>query len=149
MSTLSWPDDKTLALSIVVNVEEGAEMSIADGGTERLTLNPGHAFAGQFYLVLGSVGAPGAGFPVGPHFVPLDPSTAYITYTLTNPNPAPFTDSFGTIEPFGFANAVFNLGAGAVSANLAGTGLVHAFVTFDLTGEVTFASNAAPLVLVP
>ncbi len=29
--SLSWPDGKTLALSIVVNVEEGAEMSIADG----------------------------------------------------------------------------------------------------------------------
>ncbi len=30
-SELSWPDGKTLALSIVVNVEEGAEMSVADG----------------------------------------------------------------------------------------------------------------------
>jgi peptidoglycan/xylan/chitin deacetylase (PgdA/CDA1 family) len=29
--TLSWPDGKTLALSIVVNVEEGSEMTIADG----------------------------------------------------------------------------------------------------------------------
>lgn len=29
--TLAWPDGKTLALSIVVNVEEGAEMSIAEG----------------------------------------------------------------------------------------------------------------------
>ncbi|MEM7211272.1 MAG: polysaccharide deacetylase family protein [Pseudomonadota bacterium] len=28
---LIWPDGKTLALSIVVNVEEGAEMSIAEG----------------------------------------------------------------------------------------------------------------------
>ncbi|SDX42885.1 Polysaccharide deacetylase [Albimonas donghaensis] len=28
---LSWPDGKTLALSVVVNVEEGSEMSIADG----------------------------------------------------------------------------------------------------------------------
>ena len=31
MSELSWPDGKTLALSIVVNVEEGAEMSVAEG----------------------------------------------------------------------------------------------------------------------
>ena len=31
MSNLSWPDGKTLALSIVLNVEEGAEMSIAEG----------------------------------------------------------------------------------------------------------------------
>ncbi len=30
-SGLSWPDGKTLALSIVVNVEEGAEMSVAEG----------------------------------------------------------------------------------------------------------------------
>ena len=30
-STLSWPDGKTLALSLVVNVEEGAEMSVAEG----------------------------------------------------------------------------------------------------------------------
>ncbi len=28
---LTWPDGKTLALSIVVNVEEGSEMSVADG----------------------------------------------------------------------------------------------------------------------
>lgn len=28
---LTWPDGKTLALSIVVNVEEGSEMTIADG----------------------------------------------------------------------------------------------------------------------
>ena len=28
---LSWPDGRTLALSIVVNVEEGSEMSVADG----------------------------------------------------------------------------------------------------------------------
>lgn len=31
MSDLSWPDGKTLALSIVVNIEEGAEMSVAEG----------------------------------------------------------------------------------------------------------------------
>ena len=31
MPELTWPDGKTLALSIVVNVEEGAEMSIARG----------------------------------------------------------------------------------------------------------------------
>ncbi|WP_419908238.1 polysaccharide deacetylase family protein [Hoeflea sp.] len=29
--TLTWPDGRTLALSIVVNVEEGSEMTIADG----------------------------------------------------------------------------------------------------------------------
>lgn len=29
--TLSWPDGKTLALSVVLNVEEGSEMSVADG----------------------------------------------------------------------------------------------------------------------
>ncbi len=29
--TLSWPDDARLALSVVVNVEEGAEMSLRDG----------------------------------------------------------------------------------------------------------------------
>ncbi len=29
--TLTWPEQKTLALSIVVNVEEGSEMSVADG----------------------------------------------------------------------------------------------------------------------
>ncbi|MEM7424162.1 MAG: polysaccharide deacetylase family protein [Pseudomonadota bacterium] len=28
---LTWPDGKTLALSIVINVEEGAEMSVAEG----------------------------------------------------------------------------------------------------------------------
>lgn len=31
MAEFSWPDGKTLALSIVVNVEEGAEMSVAEG----------------------------------------------------------------------------------------------------------------------
>ena len=31
MADFSWPDGKTLALSIVVNVEEGAEMSVAEG----------------------------------------------------------------------------------------------------------------------
>jgi peptidoglycan/xylan/chitin deacetylase (PgdA/CDA1 family) len=30
-NSLTWPDGKTLALSIVVNVEEGSEMTIADG----------------------------------------------------------------------------------------------------------------------
>ncbi|RAH97766.1 allantoinase [Acuticoccus sediminis] len=30
-SDLTWPDGKTLALSVVVNVEEGSEMTIADG----------------------------------------------------------------------------------------------------------------------
>lgn len=29
--SLTWPDGKTLALSLVVNVEEGAEMSVAEG----------------------------------------------------------------------------------------------------------------------
>ena len=29
--TFDWPDGKTLALSVVVNVEEGAEMSVAEG----------------------------------------------------------------------------------------------------------------------
>ena len=31
MAELSWPDGRTLALSIVVNVEEGSEMTVADG----------------------------------------------------------------------------------------------------------------------
>ncbi|MEM1430547.1 MAG: polysaccharide deacetylase family protein [Pseudomonadota bacterium] len=31
MPDLSWPDGKTLALSIVVNIEEGSEMSVARG----------------------------------------------------------------------------------------------------------------------
>ncbi len=31
MADFTWPDGKTLALSIVLNVEEGAEMSVADG----------------------------------------------------------------------------------------------------------------------
>ena len=31
MSEFTWPDGKTLALSIVINVEEGAEMSVAEG----------------------------------------------------------------------------------------------------------------------
>jgi len=31
MTDLSWPEGKTLALSIVVNIEEGSEMTIADG----------------------------------------------------------------------------------------------------------------------
>ena len=31
MAEFTWPDGKTLALSIVVNVEEGAEMSVAEG----------------------------------------------------------------------------------------------------------------------
>ena len=31
MSTSTWPNGTRLALSIVVNVEEGSELSIADG----------------------------------------------------------------------------------------------------------------------
>jgi peptidoglycan/xylan/chitin deacetylase (PgdA/CDA1 family) len=31
MTDLSWPEGKTLALSIVVNIEEGSEMTVADG----------------------------------------------------------------------------------------------------------------------
>ncbi|MEO1491337.1 MAG: polysaccharide deacetylase family protein [Pseudomonadota bacterium] len=31
MADFSWPDGKTLALSMVLNVEEGAEMSVAEG----------------------------------------------------------------------------------------------------------------------
>ena len=31
MKKAAWPENKRLALSIVVNVEEGSELSIADG----------------------------------------------------------------------------------------------------------------------
>ncbi|MEM6743308.1 MAG: polysaccharide deacetylase family protein [Pseudomonadota bacterium] len=31
MTDLTWPDGKTLALSVVVNIEEGSEMSLRDG----------------------------------------------------------------------------------------------------------------------
>jgi len=119
-------------------------ISLQSGGTQVFTLDAGGGFAGQGYLLLGSLSGT-TGFPYGALHIPLDPDP-YFIQTLTRPNSFPLSGSAGTLDPAGLATASCTLPP--LPPELAGFVLYHAFVVLG-PGGVVDVSNPLPLTLVP
>ena len=120
-----------------------SSISIAAGGTQNLTLCAGAANGGDLAYMAGTTSGTVPGLPLGAVTLPLN-LDAYLVSTLS-PNPVMYF--FGTLSPAGKAATDFVLPAGAMLAPLRAH---HAYVVLDLpTLAVSFASNAAPVGLVP
>jgi hypothetical protein len=123
-------------------------ISQSAGGTQTLTLDAGPAFAGDLYLVLGSLSGSSPGIPFGSFTIPLNPD-AYFLHTVKHPSTAPLPDSLGTLDAAGRATAHFALAPG-VAAGLQGEVVYHAFGVLDpVTFELQLVSEPAAVLILP
>ena len=111
---------------------------------QKFELDAGPDFAGQTYLLLGSLSGVAPGVTAGGLSLPLV-GDAYFRLSLTAPNAAPLSQSLGQLDGAGRAQAGFALTGGP--ASLAGATLRHAFVVIDPLQGPSFVSNAMPLSL--
>lgn len=133
-------------------------ISVSKGGTQEFDLDAGMAQGGRLYLLLGSTSynpplTPG--IPVDCVTLPLN-ADGYLTFTLLNANTPPLMNSLSFLSPVGTQSASLVVPPGAVASSFIGTKFHHAYLVFQLqlvppggTGKVIFASNAAPLTLIP
>lgn len=126
-----------------------ASVSVATGGSQVMQLAAGAAFAGQPYLLAGSISGTTPGLPIpGGWTVPLN-TDVYLTFTITNLNTPPLAGNFGLLNPNGYALCTFALPPASNPA-YAGLTVHHAFTTIDpFVGAITFVSNALPLSIIP
>ncbi len=138
------------------------EISLSTGGTQPLELDAGHLHPNEPYLLLGSMSGTSPGVPLAGGFVlPLNPNR-YFVRTLEFPNRAPLSNSRGTLNAAGHADASFSIVP--LDVQLAGTTVHHAFATLGSIAAAstssssssapspalaTFVSNAFPIVFVP
>lgn len=125
-----------------------AQISVATGGAQTMTLAAGAAHAGELYLVAGSANGTAPGTPYGGLVVPLN-LDFYSVLTLQHAGQPPFAGTLGTLDAAGGATAAFDAPLGVLDAGMVGLSLHHAFVTLDAGGGLAFASNAMPLAIVP
>jgi hypothetical protein len=125
-------------------VAQGLELSAAAGGAQRLELR---GPPGALYGIAGSLSGTSPGTPFGGALVPLQ-FDAYTLLSLELANQPPFTETFGTLDNLGFADALITLPAGSSPA-LAGLLLHHAFVALSPSFDVALVSNPVPLALAP
>jgi hypothetical protein len=86
--------------------------------------------------------------PIGPVLLPLN-DDAYFQFTLTHHAAPPLMNQVNVLDPLGNAQASFVVPAATVLVGLP-ISAHHAYVVID-TGAISidFASNAAPITLVP
>lgn len=104
------------------------DLSLSAGGTQTLALDAGPGFAGDLYVVAGTLGPRDPGFFTLGSRIPLTVD-AYFLQTLTAPSP-PLVGSFGTLDALGQASTEVTLPA-LSDPTLAGTVVHHAFVALD------------------
>lgn len=126
---------------------------LAQGGGPTWTLCTDPQYANDTYLVLGTTTGTVPGLLVDGVPVPLndDGPGGYLEFTLVAANGSVLPGSLGTLDAQGQGQASLQVPPGPVPS-LAGTTLHHAFVVLSLAGgtpTVVFASNAAPLTLLP
>ena len=137
---------ENLEQSIVPTV---TTVSASLGGTQTLFLNAASGSAFLTYLVLGTTSGISPGLLISGMMLPLNVDT-YTVLTLIAPNLPPLAGSFGTLDAEGRATAKVTLPP--LPASLSGSTLHHAFLVIDVLPallQVTFVSDAAPLLLVP
>jgi hypothetical protein len=126
---------------------EPDHLSLTSGGASLLRVNASAAHAGEFYLVLGSLGGTSPGLEFGPHVVGLNPDT-YFGYTLSAPNQPPLANSLGLLSAGGKAVSTFTLPALA-DPTLAGLVVAHAVIVLDAALAVSVVGSPATITLLP
>ncbi|MEQ8768842.1 MAG: hypothetical protein RL885_33360 [Planctomycetota bacterium] len=122
-------------------------LSVAVGGSVQLDLYGGTRNAGQTYLLVGSENGTTPGFTFQGVSVPLN-AGLYLNYSAANPNTPILTNTLGTLDGCGEAQASFNLPPSGPTF-LVGRTLNHAWIAFDTlgTGKALEASNAVAVTL--
>lgn len=127
------------------------ELSLAEGGSQSLSLDAGFAHGGELFVILGSLGGttPGFALPGSSGLsLPLAPD-AYFQFTLQFPESGLLSPGVGSLNSKGHGDSQLVLPPG-FDPVFAGLTVHHAFVAVDpLTLEPTFASNARSLTLLP
>ena len=124
-------------------------VSRSAGGSIQHDLVAGGAFAGDTYVLLGSVTGTVPGGTIDGTAVPLV-FDAYTDLTFQFANVTPFVNTFGTLDGAGSATATFTLPPGLAPAVAVGLDLHHAFLVVDQTsGAVTHASNPLTVTIAP
>ena len=129
--------------SLVANVES---VSVEEGGTQDFVLNAGSDFAGYEYRVLGSSDIVDPGSQVGTVVIPLDTSDPYFATTWNDASNSPLSDGAGILDGEGRAAASFEVPP-ETSEVLAGTEVHHAYVVFDQSGNMVYASDTTSVEL--
>ena len=117
-------------------------LSIANGGTQTLTVNAGKSHANRSYWILGSMTGTTPGVTLSGLHVPLnwDP---YADISFAFVNTSVFTNLGGTLDANGVATASFNVPA--KQAIPSGLTIYHAYAAFDASGKLYMASDAVPV----
>lgn len=124
-----------------------AELSLASGGAQSLALQAGSERAGELYLVVGSATGSVPGLSAAPIFLPLN-WDAYSALSLSQAGQGIFGGTVGFLDAQGAGAAQIGIPPGSNPA-LVGVELRHAFLTLTSAAELTFASNATSLQLIP
>ena len=116
------------------------------GGSQALSLDVGPTYAGAPYLLVGGASGTQPGFALEGLNVPLNPD-AYTTGTLLLANSSLYAQSVGALDAAGQTSGMA-IALGGPAPALAGLGVHHAALVFELspTPKLVLASN--PLVLV-
>jgi streptogramin lyase len=126
------------------------QLSLAAGGSQKLSVFLDPAHAGGPYLVLGSVTGTTPGVTFAGVTVPLN-LDGYLMFTLLNPNTPLLNGSSGVLNSLGQATAVLSLPP-ASDPSLAGLTVQHAALALDLSGgsvALVDVTGTAELALVP
>lgn len=129
------PGNTNASLSLCT---DGFSVSVANGGSQSMTLDAGTANAGNTYLFLGSLAGTTPGIPLGNNVtVPLN-LDIYMQILIGAPN-AVIVPTIGVLDAKGQATAKFTLPAGGLLQ--ADIQINHAAVVIDRTGAFVFAST--------
>ncbi len=123
------------------------QISVASGGQHDLSLTAPQEYGNSLYFVLGSSSGTVPGWTLDGVLVPLQIFDPYFLYGVSSPNVSPFINTLGSLSATGTASAAIAVPSGLT--DLAGVTIHHAYVLFGNSLEVVYASNAAPLELVP
>ena len=129
---------------------DAAVLSLSTGGTQLLVARAGPSFAGDVYLLLGSLSGTTPGLPLGVGVLPLNVDS-YTQLTLTEPGSAFLPGSLGLLDASGGAALALVVPPGTNPA-VAGLTAHHAYVAIDLGPPglaVVLTSNAIEAALVP
>jgi len=148
--TFSAPQSEDVALLKVGPFDRAlggapGTLSTSAGGRQDLSLRAGPDHAGKTYWLLGSASGTDNGLRFNDLLIPLDPNDIYFDFAVQHPNQLPLTNSMGTLDALGRAQASFTLPRGVGA--LRGLTVHHAFAVLGATGEVVFTSNPEPVVL--
>lgn len=153
--TIVWRHQATNNVSFQAHFVERSfwqrdnELSRTNGGNIEFDVLAGSNYAGQPYLVLGSLSGNTPGFMVDGHMLPLNVDSYFMT-TFSDLQSPLFTSMSGNLDASGRAKAFFNLPGNILPPLFDGTQFDHAFLTIDpTTGLVEKISGAVRFEIVP